>query len=580
MASMEIAQKACQILIPYSFKEILDGAVAFDGPKDQLFDYLNGPLSFFAWMCLGILVFSRASGALLVYFGPRLRKMTREKIYHYLQYQSHRYFISNFSGSLANRINEVSMGVNHGLWTVMFDFLPVAVSFCVTLFLLYSANSGLALFLAFWVFVYVSISFLLATRCQKYSRTFAAERSRTTGHIVDAVTNVMNTKLFARLPFERHRLNKQLDVEVEKATETMWFFEKMRWFQFIAGLILQLGTIVYALVLFRDGAISVGSFAMVATLSLVIIDDSRGLSRRFLEFFEYMGNISDGVKILVKPHEIQDMENAKDLVAKDGALEFKDVCFSYAEGKSVFENLNVKIKPGEKVGLVGFSGSGKTTFVNLILRLFDIQEGQISIDDQNIQTHTQDSLRSSISMIPQDPVLFHRTLLENIRYGNPSATDEQVKEAARMAHAHDFILETEDGYQSLVGERGVKLSGGQRQRVAISRAILKDAPLLVMDEATSSLDSITEKAIQNTLDTIMKDKTVIVVAHRLSTISHLDRILVFNEGRIIEDGSHETLLKENGHYARLWSMQAGGFLPSRDTESTETQTPSNPRPTL
>ncbi|MBC85820.1 MAG: ABC transporter ATP-binding protein, partial [Bdellovibrionaceae bacterium] len=377
-----------------------------------------------------------------------------------------------------------------------------------------------------------------------------------------------------------HRLNKQLDVEVEKATETMWFFEKMRWFQFIAGLILQLGTIVYALVLFRDGAISVGSFAMVATLSLVIIDDSRGLSRRFLEFFEYMGNISDGVKILVKPHEIQDMENAKDLVAKDGALEFKDVCFSYAEGKSVFENLNVKIKPGEKVGLVGFSGSGKTTFVNLILRLFDIQEGQISIDDQNIQTHTQDSLRSSISMIPQDPVLFHRTLLENIRYGNPSATDEQVKEAARMAHAHDFILETEDGYQSLVGERGVKLSGGQRQRVAISRAILKDAPLLVMDEATSSLDSITEKAIQNTLDTIMKDKTVIVVAHRLSTISHLDRILVFNEGRIIEDGSHETLLKENGHYARLWSMQAGGFLPSRDTESTETQTPSNPRPTL
>ncbi|MEZ4870691.1 MAG: ABC transporter ATP-binding protein [Bdellovibrionales bacterium] len=338
----------------------------------------------------------------------------------------------------------------------------------------------------------------------------------------------------------------------------------MRWFQFTAGLILQVGTIVYALSLLGKGEISVGSFAMVASLSLLIIEDSRGLSRRFLEFFEYLGNISDGVKLLIRPLEITDKVDAKPLVCTNGEVEFRDVCFSYSEGKTVFKNLNVKIEPGQKVGLVGYSGSGKTTFVNLILRLFDLQSGGIFLDNQKISDHTQDSLRSIISMIPQDPMLFHRSLRENIRYGKPNATDAEIERAAKQARAHDFILETEKGYESLVGERGVKLSGGQRQRIAITRAILKDSPILIMDEATSSLDSVTEKTIQETLDILMQNKTVIVVAHRLSTISHLDRILVFDDGKIIEDGSHNELINMNGHYAHLWSMQVGGFLPYKE----------------
>ena len=246
---------------------------------------------------------------------------------------------------------------------------------------------------------------------------------------------------------------------------------------------------------------------------------------------------------------------------RQGSIHFNDVSFTYPEGLSVFNHLEVTIEPRQHVGLVGFSGSGKSTFVNLILRLFEPTDGRIEIDQQNILDVTQDSLRENISMIPQDPQLFHRSLMENIRYGRLEATDEEVIAAAEAAHADEFIRQTEQGYDSLVGERGVKLSGGQRQRIAIARAILKDAPILILDEATSSLDSITEKHIQAGLEYLMQGRTVVVVAHRLSTVAHMDRILVFDQGEIVEDGSHADLLKRDGHYARLWNMQAGGFLP-------------------
>ena len=236
----------------------------------------------------------------------------------------------------------------------------------------------------------------------------------------------------------------------------------------------------------------------------------------------------------------------------------------------VFDNLSVTLRAGEKVGLVGFSGSGKSTFANLILRLFEPQKGAIYIDDQDISQCTQDSLRSQISMIPQEPVLFHRSIMENIRYGHTQASNQEVFVAAKKANAHHFIQEASDGYETQVGERGIKLSGGQKQRVAIARAILKNAPILLLDEATSSLDSITEKSIQAALEVLMKNRTVLVIAHRLSTIAHMDRILVFQNGEIIEDGAHTDLLTQNGHYARLWDMQAGGFLPTQDAHASPT----------
>ncbi len=299
------------------------------------------------------------------------------------------------------------------------------------------------------------------------------------------------------------------------------YSERVRWFQYSAAAVLKIGVLYYALQLWGRGEITVAEFVVAVTTTLLIINEARNLSRRFLEFFEYIGNIANGVHTIVRPHEIIDVPDAVARTIRRGRIEFRDVSFAYSADQPIFQHLNVTIAAGQRVGLVGFSGSGKSTFVSLILRLYDPQAGQILIDGQDIRAMTQDSLHSQLSLIPQDPNLFHRSLLDNIRYGRIEATDEEVVEAARKAHAHEFITKIKGQYASLVGERGVKLSGGQRQRIAIARVVLKNAPVLILDEATSSLDSITEQAIQETLQAVMQDKTVIVVAHRLSTIAHL-----------------------------------------------------------
>lgn len=475
---------------------------------------------------------------------------------------------SSFSGALAHRISETSLGVTQTMQMMITEFMPVIVVYSVATTILYRAYPPLAALVGIWAVLFISISFWLATRCRFYSRKAAAARSETTGIIVDTVTNLTSSRLFARFGFERRYLNEQLRHELKHVRESNWYSERIRWFQFISAAILKITTLYYSLFLWSQGAIATADFVVATSLSLLIISEARNLSRRFLEFFEHVGNVANGVFTIVQPHELVDREKAIAHSITQGKIEFRRVNFNYTDEKKVFNNLSVTIQAGERIGLVGLSGSGKSTFVNLILRLFDPQSGQIIIDGVDIRDMTQDALHAQISLIPQDPSLFHRTLLENIRYGRLDATDEEVIEASRKAHAHDFIVQSKDGYNSLVGERGVKLSGGQRQRIVIARVILKDAPILILDEATSSLDSITEKAIQDTLDLAMNGKTVIVVAHRLSTIVHLDRILVFDKGRIIEDGSHAKLLALGGAYYRLWKMQAGGFLPDNlDEES-------------
>ncbi|QEI43808.1 Putative multidrug export ATP-binding/permease protein [Dolichospermum sp. UHCC 0315A] len=433
---------------------------------------------------------------------------------------------------------------------------------------LYRTYPPLAAFVGIWAVLFISISFWLATRCRIYARKAAAARSETTGIIVDSVTSLTSSRLFARLGFERRYLNDQLKSELKEVRKSNWYSERIRWFQFISAAVLKIGTLYYSLSLWSQGKIATADFVVATSLSLLIISEARNLSKRFLELFEHIGNIANGVNTIIQPHEIIDRDNAIDHAITKGSIEFRQVHFGYSLEKTVFNNLSVTIQPGERVGLVGFSGSGKSSFVNLILRLFDPQSGQILIDGVDIKDMSQEALHSQISLIPQDPSLFHRSLLENILYGRLEASEAELIEASRKAYADDFITQIKEGYDSLVGERGVKLSGGQRQRIAIpterfaiARVILKNAPILILDEATSSLDSITEKAIQDTLDTAMNGKTVIVVAHRLSTIAHLDRILVFDQGRIIEDGTHSKLLAKGGAYHRLWQMQAGGFLP-------------------
>ncbi len=561
MTLMEFGQAACQILVPNAVKRIIDvhSFPVIEGAS--LWTQYKEPILYFLYLSLGILIFSRISGTILIYLSPALRRRIRKELYHYLQYHSQRFFSSHFSGSLSNRISEVAVSSTSALWTILFDFWPTFVLFSCSLFVLYKAHIGLGNFLGIWILFYITVSFTLAMMCRKYAKKAAEARSVLSGKIVDAVTNIMNTKIFSQLEYERDNLNHYLDFEVRTSRNTFWFMERIRWFQFLSTLFLQVVIILYSLKIWQKGEITVGDFSMVTTLALLIINDARSLSRRFLEFFEYLGNISEGVGIMIVPHDILDSVNAQTMNVSEGKIDFKNVTFEYVADKEIFKNLNITIHAGEKVGLVGFSGSGKSTFMNLILRLYELQSGEILIDGQNVSSVTQDSLRDNISVIPQDPMLFHRTLMENIRYGKIAATNEAVIEASKLAHAHDFIIEKKDGYQSLVGERGIKLSGGQRQRIAIARAFLKNAPIVLMDEATSSLDSYTEKLIQKSLTKLMQKRTVLVIAHRLSTISQLDRILVFHEGKIIEDGTHDQLLRKGGHYASMWNMQVGGFLP-------------------
>lgn len=559
MLIMETGQAAGSILVPYAIKAIMDGAAHISA--DTALESLRGPLLLLAGLNVAEIIFSRTSGAILIMTGPRMRQRTTKNLYAYLQYHAPRYFGAHFAGALAHRISETATSVNYTTWSVLCDFWPILITFAVSTALLFNVHSGLGLMTAGWVLAYVSLSYWLATRCQPYAQSFAATRSMVNGKIVDATTNILNAKLFARLHFERQYLDGFLETEVKAGQRTFWYMERVRWFQFTAAATLKVGMVYYALTLWNDGLIGVGDFTMSIGLALLIINDARNLTRRFLEFFEYVGNVANGVETIVQSHEIVDIPNAKPLTVTQGRIEFRNVCFGYEPKHLIFDNLNVTIEPGQRVGLVGFSGSGKSTFVNLLLRNYQPQSGQILIDNMDIQLVLQDSLHQQVSLIPQDPNLFHRSLKDNIGYGRLDADAAAIEAAARMANADEFIHDMPEGYDSLVGERGVKLSGGQRQRIAIARVMLKDAPILILDEATSSLDSVTEKTIQQNLDRVMGRKTVIAIAHRLSTIAHLDRILVFDQGRIIEDGGHDQLLAEQGVYYRLWTMQAGGFLP-------------------
>jgi ATP-binding cassette, subfamily B, bacterial len=579
MIVLETINSTCGILIPYATGQIIKAVTLAREQSLSLVAHLSGPLWLFIALAIGEVVFSRAGGGFQIIIGPRQRQTVTRAMYAYLQHHSHRFLSSDFAGALAHKISETSMGYSQTIWTIIFDFYPMLIVFGVAIFLLGHAHKGLAEFVGLWAVCFVSISFWLATRTRPFAVAAAAARSETTGRVVDAVTNLTSTRLFARLDYEREYLDNQLRKELRAVRKSNTYSERVRWFQYSAAAVLKIGVLYYAMLLWGRGEISVAEFVVASTTTLLIINEARNLSRRFLEFFEYLGNVANGVHTIIRPHEVVDVPGAVRATIERGRIEFRDVSFAYTPEQPIFQHLSVTIPAGQRVGLVGFSGSGKSTFVSLILRLYDPQSGRILIDGQDIGTMAQDSLHSQLSLIPQDPNLFHRSLLENIRYGRLEATDEEVVDAARKAYAHEFIQKIKDQYASLVGERGVKLSGGQRQRIAIARVVVKNAPILILDEATSSLDSITEQAIQETLDDVMQGKTVIVVAHRLSTIAHLDRILVFDQGRIVEDGTHEELIALGGSYHQLWSRQAGGFVlddgspdtSAKDEEPVDTQ---------
>jgi len=548
------------IMLPWALGKIVKAVVGTHGDRLAIYASLGGALKIFFALCLAEVLFGRLADAIQVRTRPRLRQTVTRDLFHYLQYHSHGYLSENFAGALAHRVGEASQGVAQTIFSVIMEFWPTVVVLAVSLVLLFGAHQGLGIGFLVWAVVFVSVSAWLSTISQKHSSRASSERSATTGFVVDSVSNLGSVRLFSRSLHERQLLENCFQREMVHIRRANGFNERVRWFQFTASAFLKGGTLAFSLHLWSRGRIDVAAFVMSTSLTFLIINEARNLSRRFLEFAEHVGAVENGVHTIVRPHELVDRHDARVLENPRGRLEFRAVDFSYSPETRIFQGLDVRIPAGQKVGLVGRSGSGKSTFVNLILRLFQPQGGAVLLDGEDIRGFTQDSLRRNIGLIPQDPVLFHRTLRENIRYGRSDASDEDVEAAARKAHAHEFIAGMNGSYDAFVGERGVKLSGGQRQRVAIARVLLKDAPLLVLDEATSALDSVTEQAIQETLRNEMDGKTVLVVAHRLSTIAHLDRILVFENGRIVEDGSHAELLSRRGAYSQLWRRQSEGFF--------------------
>ena len=549
----------CGALLPQVLSKII-GSVTSPVSRATTASAVTTSVVLFACLCGAELVFGRIGSAVQLRLAPRQRQYVARALFRYLHRHSHRFLTENFAGALAHRISETSHGVNQVLFATLTEFWPMSIVITVANVLLLRASPWLGAFTALWSVGFVAASLYLARRTQPLSSAASSARSRTAGAVVDSVTNHATVRLFARLEHERQRLADAQSRELTTVLRANLAMEQVRLFQFSASALLKGGTVVLAVWLWRQERIQVGDFVMAVSLSLLIISEVRNLSRRFLDLFEALGNVSEGVATIFKPHELADHSEAADREIARGSIEFDNVHFRYAEGANVFAGLSLAIPAGQRVGLVGLSGSGKSTFVSLLLRLYDPQRGQIKVDGHDLRSMTQDSLHRQIGLIPQDPTLFHRSLRENIRYGRTSASNADVEQAALRAHAHDFIAALPEGYDAMAGERGVKLSGGQRQRIAIARVMLKDAPLLVLDEATASLDSITEQAIQSALDDAMQGKTVVVIAHRLSTIAHLDRILVFSRGQVVEDGDHQTLLAKGGAYAALWSAQstAGG----------------------
>lgn len=556
-------------LWPYIIMMLIDGITNYAVDRSEMWTVLAVPIWTGLFFWIGLEIFYRLSGFMMARFLPKFEASIRMAMIDYVQNHSYSYFSKNFAGTIANKISDMPQSLSSVVTMIMALFLPVLLALCIATVMFAKINPMFACILVGWIIVHMTICFLFAKRCDYYSKVHAESRSGLAGQIVDSLTNNSNVKLFSRQAFEKAYLMRFQKDEQDKHSQSLIYIEKMK---AALGIACFLGAGIalnwYMLRSWQQGLLSTGEVVFIFNTSWNITVMAWIAALEIPSLFKEIGICRQALTIIESKHDVVDAPDAKALRVTRGEICFDDVTFQYMPKNAIFKNKTMTIEAGEKVGLVGFSGSGKSTFVHLILRNFNVVKGRILIDGQDIAKVTQQSLREQIALIPQDTSLFHRSLMENIRYGRLDATDEEVVEASKQAHCHEFIEKMSDKYNTLVGERGTQLSGGQRQRIAIARAILKNSPILILDEATSALDSVTEKDIQDGLEQLMKGRTAIVIAHRLSTLSGMDRILVFKSGKIIEEGSHYDLIKSKGHYAALWEMQAGGFLPE-DTEEAE-----------
>jgi ATP-binding cassette subfamily B protein len=517
----------------------------------------------FALLQLGYIVFGRINVQAFIRYSSRAVRDLEDLSFKKLIDHSMAFFADNFSGALVAKVNRFTAAYQRFIETVFVDVFNFVFRYVVTMAVLFVVSPVIASAFLAWTILFCTSLFYLHRNKLKYSKAVASAQTRVTARLADMITNTLTIHSFARGKNEEGAFHEITEEKRELKFRSEVISDYIRLYKsvVISGLDVLILTlsIHYALA----GALSVGQVVLIQFYVMYLVMQLWDFGRFMDRIEEGLADSSEMTDILMQAHDIVDVEHPEKCTIQAGRIQFEGVHFQYPDANQqngLFTDLNVTIEAGQKVGLVGPSGGGKTTLTKLLLRFMDIQSGTISIDGQNIANIAQDDLRSSIAYVPQEPLLFHRTIQENIAYGRPDASQEDVEDAAVKAHAAEFINVLPKKYNTIVGERGVKLSGGQRQRVAIARAMLKHAPIIVLDEATSSLDSISERLITDALDKLMEKRTTVVIAHRLSTIRKLDRILVLSDGKIIEDGSHDQLLEKGGAYATLWAHQSGDFL--------------------
>ncbi|MBI3231723.1 MAG: ABC transporter ATP-binding protein [Candidatus Doudnabacteria bacterium] len=516
------------------------------------------------WLILTVslirLTVARSFNFINNYFQPRVMADLNNSCFAYVHRHSYAFFSNNFVGSLVTKVKRYERSFEQIADQLTFDLGRTFLDTIVTVIVLLNVNRTIGLVILGWALLYLLFSYLFS----QYKLPIDIKRANTdtevTAQLADSITNNFNIKTFASYQTEEAKFG--------KVANNQFLWRKKSWdlgtiseaIQSVSMVLLEFLLLYLAVRYWQRGVITIGAIALLQAYLMRLFDKLWSAGKHMRAIYEAMADANEMTEMLIRPHEITDAQGSKTLKIKSGQIDFKAVNFGYHKMADVLNNFSLTIKPGERVALIGPSGGGKSTIVKLLFRFYDLGRGEISVDGQDISKVTQDSLRAQLSLVPQDPILFHRSLMENIRYARGSASHDEVVDAAKKAHAHEFISNFTEGYNTLVGERGVKLSGGERQRVAIARAILKNAPILVLDEATSSLDSQNEMYIQDALKTLMKGKTTIVIAHRLSTIMQMDRIVVIDNGKVVEQGKHQELLKvQEGLYQRLWEIQAGGF---------------------
>jgi ATP-binding cassette, subfamily B, bacterial len=554
--------------IAYATKRLTDTVLAMHNPAAES-RALLGPFILFVALVVARFVMDSAMWFCSYQTRSPMLVRIKEEVFAYAQRLSSSYFENTLSGKIAHRAVLLPDQVLALFDMTVFDFVPGACFFVFVAAYFYIASPLFCAVAVAAILIYFTLSLLVGRECTRRAIANNEARAAVTGRVVDVLTNIRNVFFFANQTLEDEELKRYTGEERDRRRASYRAVVRLRCVQYVMDISMWIIFVGGALDAWVHRLIGAGDFVMITALTSSLLQTAYNIGQRIPEFYDQLGSARESIDTLIVPAVIVDKPGAPALEVTEGTIHFERVAFSYdapakhkaRQARNVVKAFELTIPAGQRVGLVGPSGAGKTTLMGLLLRMHDVVEGAIRIDGQDIREVTQESLRQSIALIPQDTNLFHRSLLENIRYGRPGATDEEVESAARRAHAHEFIVELDFGYKTLVGERGIKLSGGQRQRIAIARAILKDAPILLLDEATSALDSHSEHIIQAAMREAMAGKTVIAIAHRLSTVMDMDRLIVLDRGSIVADGSHSELLSRGGLYAELWRRQSGGFNP-------------------